>query len=131
MIFNIIIAITMFLCFFSLSSSMSANLYEQSKEIGVMRAMGMTKVRIYLLYIYESFILVMSSSFLGVMIGTIVGFSTTIQQSIFAGFPLGFFFPWQQFIIIMGLSMGCAFLSTWAPTRDLLKKEISAIFRMN
>ncbi len=27
-IFNVIIAITMFLCFFSLSSSMSANLYE-------------------------------------------------------------------------------------------------------
>jgi len=28
MIFNVIIAITMFLCFFSLSSSMTANLYE-------------------------------------------------------------------------------------------------------
>lgn len=96
-----------------------------------MRAMGMTKLRIYLLYIYESFILVMSSSFLGVMIGTIVGFSMTLQQTLFTDIPLGFFFPWQQFIVIMGLSIGCAFLSTWAPTRDLLKKEISAIFRMN
>jgi len=46
MIFNVIIAITMFLCFFSLSSSMTANLYEQSKEIGVMRAIGMKKDQI-------------------------------------------------------------------------------------
>lgn len=69
----------MFLCFFSLSSSMSANLYEQSKEIGVMRAMGLTKTRIYLLYIYEAFILVFSSSLLGIMIGTMVGFSMTLQ----------------------------------------------------
>lgn len=41
-IFDTIIAITMFLCFFSLSSSMTANLYEQTKEIGVMRAIGFT-----------------------------------------------------------------------------------------
>ena len=78
LIFNVIIAITMFLCFFSLSSSMSANLYEQSKEIGVMRAMGLTKTRIYLLYIYEALILVLSSSLLGIMIGTMVGFSMTV-----------------------------------------------------
>jgi len=77
-IFNVIIAITMFLCFFSLSSSMSANLYEQSKEIGVMRAMGLSKKRVYLLYIYEAFILVLSSSLLGMMIGTTVGFSMTL-----------------------------------------------------
>lgn len=75
----VIIAITMFLCFFSLSSSMSANLYEQSKEIGIMRATGFTKKRVYLLYIYEAFILVLSSSLLGILIGTIVGFTMTLQ----------------------------------------------------
>jgi ABC-type antimicrobial peptide transport system permease subunit len=78
-IFMVIIAITMFLCFFSLSSSMSANLYEQSKEIGIMRATGFTKKRVYLLYIYEAFILVLSSSLLGILIGTIVGFTMTLQ----------------------------------------------------
>jgi ABC-type antimicrobial peptide transport system permease subunit len=93
-IFNVIIAITMFLCFFSLSSSMSANLYEQSKEIGVMRAMGLSKKRVYLLYIYEAFILVLSSSLLGMMIGTTVGFSMTLQQILFTDIPLFFYFPW-------------------------------------
>lgn len=39
-IFGVIIPITMFLCFFSLSSSMSANLYEQCKELGILRAIG-------------------------------------------------------------------------------------------
>ena len=79
MIFAVIIAITMFLCFFSLSSSMSANLYEQAKEIGVLRAIGLKKNRIIMLYIYEAFILVISSSMLGVLIGTIVGFTMTLQ----------------------------------------------------
>ena len=94
MIFNIIIAITMFLCFFSLSSSMTANLYEQSKEIGIIRAMGMTKWRIIFLYIYEAFILVMASSLLGIIIGTMVGFTMTMQQMLFVEIPLQFYFPW-------------------------------------
>jgi ABC-type antimicrobial peptide transport system permease subunit len=87
-IFNVIIAITMFLCFFSLSSSMSANLYEQSKEIGIMRATGLTKKKVYLLYIYEAFILVLSSSLLGICIGTVVGFSMTLQQTLFTDIPI-------------------------------------------
>ena len=130
-IFMVIIAITMFLCFFSLSSSMSANLYEQSKEIGIMRATGFTKKRVYLLYIYEAFILVLSSSLLGILIGTIVGFTMTLQQILFTEIPLVFYFPWQQFLLILGLSLLCALASTFAPTRDLLKREISAIFRYN
>ena len=45
-IFSIIISITMFLCFFSLCSSMSANLLDQTKELAVLRAMGYSKFRI-------------------------------------------------------------------------------------
>ena len=48
---------------------------EQSKEIGILRAMGFTKGRIQILYVYEAFALVLASSILGVMIGTIVGWS--------------------------------------------------------
>jgi hypothetical protein len=58
---------------------MSANLMDQTKEIGVLRAMGFTKIRIKLLYFYEAFILVIVSCSLGVMIGTIVGFTMVLQ----------------------------------------------------
>jgi ABC-type antimicrobial peptide transport system permease subunit len=54
---------------------MTGNLYEQCKEISVMRAIGCTKSVITKLYIYEAFILVVASSFSGVIIGTIVGWS--------------------------------------------------------
>jgi len=74
---------------------MTANLYEQTKEIGILRATGMTKNRIIMLYVYESFILVMASSLLGIIIGTMVGFTMTLQQMLFVEIPLQFFFPWQ------------------------------------
>ena len=68
----------MFLCFFSLSSSMSANLYDQQKEIGILRALGFSKSRIIFLYTYEAFILVMASSLLGVFVGTVAAFTMVL-----------------------------------------------------
>jgi ABC-type antimicrobial peptide transport system permease subunit len=93
-VFSVIISITMFLCFFSLCSSMSANLLDQTKEIGVLRAMGFTKTRIKLLYFYEAFVLVGASCMLGVMIGTVVGVTMVVQQVVFTSIPFVFYFPW-------------------------------------
>jgi ABC-type antimicrobial peptide transport system permease subunit len=128
-IFNVIIVITMFLCFFSLCSSMSANLMEQTKELGILRAMGFTKTRIKMLYFYEAFVLVIASCLLGVMIGIIVGYTMVLQQVVFTGIPLTFFFPWAQFLLILAITIVCAFFSTWGPTGQLVKKDIAAIFR--
>eukprot|EP01015_Nassula_variabilis_P027759 TRINITY_DN5729_c0_g1_i13.p1 TRINITY_DN5729_c0_g1~~TRINITY_DN5729_c0_g1_i13.p1 ORF type:complete len:267 (+),score=50.24 TRINITY_DN5729_c0_g1_i13:41-802(+) len=74
-IFIVVNIIVMFLCFFSLISSMSANILEQTKEIAVLRAVGLTKNRMIALYIDEAFVLVFSSSLLGILIGTFVGLS--------------------------------------------------------
>lgn len=57
---------------------MGANIFEMSKEIGVLRSLGITKTRIKLLFMYESFILVLASSFLGILIGLFVGASMMI-----------------------------------------------------
>ena len=129
-IFNVIISITMFLCFFSLCSSMSANLYDQTKEIGILRAMGYTKRRIQFVYFMEAFILVMASCICGLMIGTTVSITMTLQQVMFTQIPFVFYFPWSQFNIVMVMSLVCAFASTYGPTQQLVKNEISNIFRL-
>ena len=79
LVFYVTIGIMMFLCFFSLQASMTANLYEQSKEIGVLRSIGFTGYRISMLYFYEALLLVFASSLLGIMIGVLVGITMVIQ----------------------------------------------------
>ena len=129
MIFNVIIAITMFICFFSLSSSMTGNLYEQVKEISVLRAIGCTQGVIMKIFVYEAFILVVSSSFSGVIIGTWVGWGITLQRSMFVGMPTPLTFPKHEFIFILTASIICAFLSTYSPSRNLMAKSIPDIMR--
>jgi len=78
LVFNPIIIVVMLLCFFSLSASMRANLADQSKEIGILRAVGFGKFKVLRLFVYEAFILVMASSFLGILIGTVMGYSLSL-----------------------------------------------------
>ena len=77
------IGIIMFLCFFALQGSMSANLFEQAKEIGILRAIGFTSWRICVLYFYEALILVFASCLLGICIGVIIGVTMVMQQDLF------------------------------------------------
>ena len=77
-IFSVTIAIMMFLCFFSLTAAMTANIYDQSKEIGVLRSIGLTKNRIRLLFFYEAAILVFAACLMGVLVGTTVGYTMVL-----------------------------------------------------
>ena len=90
-----------------------------------MRAMGYAKVRIKLLYLYEALILVFSSSMLGLLIGTSVGITLSMQQALYSNTDIIFYFPWKQALFIFFLSIVCAFFSTWGPTTTLTNKQIS------
>eukprot|EP00347_Sterkiella_histriomuscorum_P007293 403349512 len=129
-IFNILIIIIMFLCFFSLSSSMSANMYNQSKEIGVMRAIGLTKFRIHILYIYEAFILVLAASILGLLIGMSLVYTILISYDVQYKTGVKFYFPQSQMLMIVIFSVIVAFLSVYTPNKQILNKNISQILRM-
>lgn len=77
-LFQFVILITLFLMFFSLNTTMTSNIYEQAKEIGCLRSLGLTKPRVVWLYVYESYILVVASSILGTMIGVTIGYTMSL-----------------------------------------------------
>ena len=129
-IFDGSIGIMMFLCFFSLSANMSANLYDQAKEIGIMRSIGMTRSRVRLLFFYEASVLVLAACMIGIFVGTVVGFTMVLQQALFLSTPNLFYFPWKQTFEILGLSFICTFLATFGPSSQLLSRSIADIFRV-
>jgi len=130
LVFFIVTLVAMFLCFFSLVSSMIANLYEQSKELSVLRAVGMTRVRLSLLYVYESFVVVLSSGIMGIVIGTAVAWTMWAQQMVFTDLPVPFAFPYTTLGAVLLGSVVCSFASSFAPAWRLLKKPIAEIMRI-
>ena len=61
------------LCFFSLSSGMTANIQDQNREIAIMCSLGCKKNIISRIFIYEALVLIISSSIGGFFIGLFIG----------------------------------------------------------
>ena len=81
------------------------------------------------IYIYESFILVFSSSLLGIMIGVVVGWTVSIQRVLFTELPLPFQFPWQLFMVVFAMSISFALVSSWAPIWAMMRNPVVSLLR--
>eukprot|EP00948_MAST-09A_sp_MAST-9A-sp1_P003404 g3404.t1 len=81
--FNSMTVVGMTLCFFSLVASMIKNIRDQHKEIGILRSLGLTKNQLVRVYVYEAFVITASSSLFGVVVGTIVAWTFTMQRNLF------------------------------------------------
>jgi len=64
------------IAFFSLSNIMYMNIMEQKQEIGILRSLGLNRLSLIKIYIYEGFTILMSAGILGV--NKIVYFSNNI-----------------------------------------------------
>eukprot|EP01118_Nematostelium_gracile_P005989 TRINITY_DN1916_c0_g1_i1.p1 TRINITY_DN1916_c0_g1~~TRINITY_DN1916_c0_g1_i1.p1 ORF type:complete len:581 (-),score=131.11 TRINITY_DN1916_c0_g1_i1:40-1782(-) len=128
--FNFTTLVALIVCWFSLNSSMFANVYQQTKEISILRAMGITKFWMYRIYVYEALVLVLSASILGIIIGAAVGYTMTIQQSLYTQIPIPFVFP-KDIVQVVGISsFFFAVLASFAPIHYLLRLPIIAIMRI-
>jgi predicted lysophospholipase L1 biosynthesis ABC-type transport system permease subunit len=117
------------ICFFSLISSMVANIHEQAKEIGILRALGTTAAWIARVYTLEAMVLVLTAAALGLGIGTFVAFTVTAQRALFTQLPLPFAVPVVPMLIISLASILSAVLAAYVPASRLLRRNIVRLLR--
>merc|ERR1712000_784603 len=123
--------VAMCVAFFSLIASMYANVREQTKELGVLRALGLTRPRLYRVYMYEAFTLVFSSSILGIIIGSTVGYTMVLQQALFTQRPLRFHFDAYLLLAVFLSSMLGAVIASLGPVRQVLQHSVVQVLRMH
>jgi len=128
-IFVSVETIVMILSLFSLITSMSTNILEQSKEIAVLRAVGVTRKTLNRLYVAEGFVLVFSSSLFGAMIGAAIGWTLSAQRVLFTQLPASFLFPWKDLVVILIVAAISAALSAYYPAKNITDMQIGKIIR--
>ena len=127
--FDFATGVAMLVCFFSLSSSMYTNIFEQTKEIGIVRAIGISKFSLYRIYVEEALCLILASSFAGIFIGSFVSYTMTLQRILFTQLPIPFVMP-QEVLIVVGIcSLFFSIAASWAPISFLLRQKIVTILR--
>eukprot|EP01063_Lacrimia_lanifica_P003040 TRINITY_DN11637_c1_g1_i1.p1 TRINITY_DN11637_c1_g1~~TRINITY_DN11637_c1_g1_i1.p1 ORF type:complete len:1005 (+),score=334.65 TRINITY_DN11637_c1_g1_i1:293-3307(+) len=128
--FMVVSLLAMSMCFFSLIASMYSNIHAQTKEIGILRSLGLTVPVTKRLYIWEAFVLVTTASILGFLVGTLVAYTMVIQRQLFLQLPLEFNFPFVMFAWVVLLAFVFAIASSYGPTSRLLQHSIVSILRM-
>ena len=128
-IFYIVSIIVLIFCLFNLTASMTINIYEQKKEISIFRALGTKKRHIIFIYIGESFILILSSSIIGSIIGSIISYTMALQWTLFTNVNVFFNLPYESLIIIFLFSIIGGNLSTFFPAKNMLNNTIADLIR--
>mmetsp|Transcript_24951 Transcript_24951/g.24415 ORF Transcript_24951/g.24415 Transcript_24951/m.24415 type:complete len:86 (+) Transcript_24951:614-871(+) len=82
-----------------------------------------------MLFYYEAFIMVFASAVIGLIIGMFIGFCLMVLLTLLEGVPLFFSFPVYQLLLIFAITILCAFISVYAPIRQLLGEEIAELFK--
>lgn len=127
--FSGVTAITMIIAFFSLMASMYSNIFEQTKEIAIIRAVGVSRFAVFRIYLWEAFIVVFGSSLLGIVIGAFIGWTMTLQRVLFTQLPITVTFPWTILGIVAGTSVVVSLLATCSPVWRVVRQQTVQIMR--
>jgi ABC-type antimicrobial peptide transport system permease subunit len=118
------------ICFFALVATMGTNISEQTKDIGILRSLGMTRAPITRIFVLEAFAVIFAACCLGTAIGAIVSLTIVSQNSMFTQLPLPFKFPWPNVGLMAGCAVGFSILSTVGPLAPLLKtRSITGVLK--
>lgn len=127
--FVAITLVGLLLCFFSLVASMVSNIHEQSQDIAIVRSMGLTKRQVVMVYVFEAFVLVLSSAGLGMGVGFVIAWTFSSQQNLFTQLPLTFYFPWPIVLTVIVTAIVCACLAAGLPSWRLVQLRITELLR--
>ena len=129
LIFYIISSVVLIFCLFNLTASMTINIFEQKKEIAIMRSLGMKKRHVIFIYIAEAFILILTSSIIGSIIGSIISYTMALQWTVFTNVNVGFNLPTGSIIVIISISIFGGIFSTYIPAKNMLNKSIAELIK--
>jgi len=121
--------ICMALCFLVSFVSFEANIMENSREFAVLRAVGLTARQVQKAYILEALSLVLSSFFLGSVIGIIIAVSLSLQINLFLESPFEFAFPVENFFILFCMCICVAFVASYVPSKALIREQIAIVIK--
>lgn len=119
----IIITFILLICGFSFVSSIYLNIQDQQREIGIFRSLGIKRFSIIKLFVFESFIIILTSFIIGISVGTIVSYLVSVQRSLFTQIDLPFLFPWRIILVAFPVMLIGSLLSIF-PSYSITQKEI-------
>lgn len=112
--------ISLLIAIFGMFNTFTVSLLERTREIGIMKALGMKHKEARLLFIFEALIMGLIGGILGILSGLFLGFFVTVIVNIFMvpkGFVFLIYLPWYFPLLIILFTVFISLITVIYPAR--------------
>ena len=128
-LFLLILIGSVFIALFGLISSSYSSILERSREIGIIRVLGLHPNEVDKMFILENLILMLASATSGGFIGFVTAVGLSGNLTMFTGTPRMIAIPWAIIAIIYAVSLIVLFVGMKLLMRNIRSKNLIQIFR--
>ena len=128
-LFLLILIGSVFIALFGLISSSYSSILERSREIGIIRVLGLHPNEVDKMFILENLILMLASASSGGAIGFVTAIGLSGNLTMFTQTPRMIAIPWDIIAIIYAVSLIVLFVGMKLLMRNIRSKNLIQIFR--
>ena len=117
-----LLGLAVVIALFSIANSMSLSIYERTRELGLLRAVGMTRRQTRASVRWESVLIALLGTGLGVLVGMFFGWSisVTIRDAGLGSFTV----PWTSLIVVVLMAVLGGVIAAIRPARRAARLDI-------
>ena len=120
-LFAALLAMSVLVALFGLVNTLTLSVYERTRELGMLRAIGMSRRQVRRMVRYESVITAAIGGLLGLALG--VFFAWIVTRSV-ADEGIVFALPWDQVGILFGLALAAGVVAAVLPARRASRLDV-------
>jgi len=118
-----LLGLAILIALLGIANTLSLSLYERTRELGLLRAVGQTRRQLRRTVRWESVIIAVFGTFGGVAVGTFLAWG--LMQAIEASEGIGsFVVPVATMVVVLGAAIVAGIVAAWRPARRAAKLDI-------
>lgn len=112
----------------AMANTMSINIIERTREIGMLRAVGTTQTQVKRMVFAESLLLSALGTTMGILVGLFLSY-LLLKALIFIGFTVDFFFPATGILMSVAVGLTFGIIAAMVPARTAARTVIVEALR--
>jgi FtsX-like permease family len=127
--FDFIAVVVGVLIFLASVVSWTATVHENSVEVGILRALGLSSAETTRVFVYEALAVVLASFLLGAAVGFAIAAAITLQFNLFTEMPFILRVPWVTLLLTFLIFVATAIFAAGIPARTIATAKIASVVK--